>query len=458
MNNLRLINFRNIEDSSPIEIKPLTFFVGKNGAGKSSVLRLFPLLKQSFSEPKRGPLLWYTENGVDFGDFKTTVMKGKNTMGIGFDVLVGQRDNITINVLINIEAEHGDDQYDYVSSMQLNYDDVMIQIDFHHEKAVVFVNGEKVDNLIYYVQPYNLFPSVFSNEREDDAKLLDEVLPVINESNRSTYRGPYDLKYISFKEFSKKLEGKEIRFNLKKLFARIVCMNIMDILMDIYMVLNNELNSLTYIGPFRNSPQRYYRVQNKSTNMIDMYGSNMAGFVKAMSKNELMELNKILKPKYDFELAYESKFGQISLYIKKGNKKTNLIDNGYGYSQLMPILLAMNHFTHRRMLPNQYTEFLCVEQPELHLHPKMQSIFGTSLADAVIINRNTHQRNKCMIIETHSKQIIEAVGKSIYEKKVNSDDVAVYLFDQGKDKRAIIKKVSFNSEGYLDNWPMGFLG
>lgn len=459
MNNVRLLNFRNIEDSTPIELKPLTFFVGKNGAGKSSFLRLFPLLKQSLSEPRRGPLLWYTENGVDFGDFKTTVLKGESTMGIGFDIVVSDNKNkrTTLRILMRIEAEKGDEQYDYVSALDISYKDVKINIDFHNEKAVVNINGVDMGEQIYFVQSYSLFPSVFPKNRESDEKVVGEVLDIIYRNDNNYYRSAYEFIYMSFEEFSKLVEGKEIRYNIKNLFGRIVCMNLEDILSGIYMNLNNEMRNLTYIGPFRNSPQRYYRVQNKSTSMIDMYGSNMAVFVKAMSKNQLQELNAKLKPKYGFELEYESKFGQISLYIKKDKKKTNLIDNGYGYSQLMPILLALNAFNHSVYFP-YFTNLLCVEQPELHLHPKMQYEFGTTLADAVEINRALKNSKKFILIETHSRQIIEAVGKAIFDKQVKPDEVAVYLFEQGDNKRAFIKKTGFNNEGYLENWPIGFLG
>lgn len=460
MNNIRLINFRNISDSQPIELKPLTFFVGKNGAGKSSFLRLFPLLKQSLNEAKRGPLLWYTENGVDFGDFKTTVLKGESTIGIGFDINVTAqgRGIHTLTVLMQIEPERTDDQYDYVSSLQISYKDVIINIDFHHTKAEVKVNDEDMGEFPFYIQSYNLFPSVFSNDREKDEKLIDELVEILYPRRSLMYRGSYDFIYMSFSDFSKKLSGKEIPYNLKTLFGKVVCMNLEEMLNRIYMALNNEMRNLTYIGPFRNSPQRYYRVQNKSTRMIDMYGSNMAVFVKAMSKDQLKELNAKLKPRYGFELDYESKFGQISLYIKKDKKKTNLIDNGYGYSQLMPILLALNAFNQGLVIPSSYTNMLCVEQPELHLHPKMQFEFGTTLADAVELCRINSRDERKILVETHSRQIIEAVGHAIYNKQISSNDVAVYLFEQGSDNKATIKKTEFNEEGYLQNWPIGFLG
>lgn len=88
MDNIRLKKIRNIEESGTIKLKPLTIFVGKNGMGKSSLMRLFPLIKQSVAVSKKGSLLWYSEKGVDFGDFRTVVMRGKNNIQIDFSALV----------------------------------------------------------------------------------------------------------------------------------------------------------------------------------------------------------------------------------------------------------------------------------------------------------------------------------------------------------------------------------
>ena len=67
-------NYRSISDSGNIDICPLTVVVGKNSAGKSSFIRLFPLLKQTLERKISDPLLWYGDY-VDFGDFQHTVSK-----------------------------------------------------------------------------------------------------------------------------------------------------------------------------------------------------------------------------------------------------------------------------------------------------------------------------------------------------------------------------------------------
>ncbi|MBF0428109.1 MAG: AAA family ATPase, partial [Magnetococcales bacterium] len=47
MEMIQLKNLKNLTDTGEISLKPLTVLVGKNGSGKSSFLRFFPLLKQS---------------------------------------------------------------------------------------------------------------------------------------------------------------------------------------------------------------------------------------------------------------------------------------------------------------------------------------------------------------------------------------------------------------------------
>ena len=69
MKSIRVKNFRSFVDTNEISIKPLTVLLGKNSSGKSSFLRLFPLLKQSFDERTRGALSLFGRD-VDFGEFK----------------------------------------------------------------------------------------------------------------------------------------------------------------------------------------------------------------------------------------------------------------------------------------------------------------------------------------------------------------------------------------------------
>ena len=230
--------------------------------------------------------------------------------------------------------------------------------------------------------------------------------------------------------------------------------------MNIQMQIRIEMDNVTYIGPFREAPKRYYRFQNLATHKIDSMGSNMAVYVNAMHTDKIKAFNGILQEKYKFQLEVESHFGQISLFIKKDkNDKTNIVDNGFGYSQLMPVLLALHTFN----TTNEHTVFpfrsdfqmLCIEQPELHLHPAMQRKIGSSLADSTkhIV---AESQQKYILLETHSRSLIDSIGEAIASGDISSDNVAVFLFESD-NQIAKIRSTRFDEDGYLTNWPLGFL-
>lgn len=77
INSIGIKNFRSLKElkidgKNFIELKPITLLLGKNSSGKSSFLRIFPLLKQSVTSRTRGALALFGDE-VDFGDFATTI-------------------------------------------------------------------------------------------------------------------------------------------------------------------------------------------------------------------------------------------------------------------------------------------------------------------------------------------------------------------------------------------------
>ena len=84
LNSFRIRNLRAIEDSGFIDIKPINIFVGRNSSGKSTMARVFPLLRQSAEATKRGPILWWGRL-VDFGSFDEAVNRYSSRKEIIFD-------------------------------------------------------------------------------------------------------------------------------------------------------------------------------------------------------------------------------------------------------------------------------------------------------------------------------------------------------------------------------------
>ena len=122
--------------------------------------------------------------------------------------------------------------------------------------------------------------------------------------------------------------------------------------------------------------------------------------------------------------------------------KVNIADVGFGVSQVVPIII-------HGLLLDQYST-LMIEQPELHLHPKMQM----KLADfflALAIDR------KNLIIETHSEHIINRLVRRVVEDTDNQFIRLVGInFVSSTKKGSKIDKVVLSDGDGIVNWPDEF--
>ena len=112
---------------------------------------------------------------------------------------------------------------------------------------------------------------------------------------------------------------------------------------------------------------------------------------------------------------------------------------------------------------------ICVEQPEIHLHPRLQAQLGDFLIDTTKM-RDGNQ----WIVETHSELLIERIQRRIREGVLSSDDVSVLYVDPARarskrireaglteDERStagsVIKELRLGPDGsFVDAWPQGF--
>ena len=145
----------------------------------------------------------------------------------------------------------------------------------------------------------------------------------------------------------------------------------------------------------------------------------------------------------------------MSIYIRKSGDQDryNLSDTGFGYSQILPIVTQLWFIANnpkKRLYLSRYPTTIIIEQPELHLHPKLQS----KLISAICSLSNRYFR---FIIETHSETIINKIGDLIYNKKIGNKDVNIQIFSKKNEKmETIVESSSYDEEGFLENWPIGF--
>jgi predicted ATPase len=84
-----------------------------------------------------------------------------------------------------------------------------------------------------------------------------------------------------------------------------------------------------------------------------------------------------------------------------------------------------------------------IEEPESHLHPKLQSLLADFFADAYK-TFGIH-----FIIETHSEYLIRKLQYLIAKKEIKKEDVAIYYFDQDPTKEDYIRKMEIDDNGFM---------
>lgn len=98
-----------------------------------------------------------------------------------------------------------------------------------------------------------------------------------------------------------------------------------------------------------------------------------------------------------------------------------------------------------------HAQVICVEEPELHLHPRLQAKLGNLFATSVL------RRSNQVILETHSESILLRVRRLVRSGKLRPDEVAVLYVDNTSEAGASVRRLRLGEQGeLLDPWPTGF--
>ncbi len=131
------------------------------------------------------------------------------------------------------------------------------------------------------------------------------------------------------------------------------------------------------------------------------------------------------------------KFGKRA----KGSKH-NLIDVGYGVSQVLPVITEL-------LRPSGPGMFL-MQQPEVHLHPSAQAALGSLLCTVATPERQ-------LVIETHSDHLLDRIRMDVRDgkTKLKPEDVSILYFERtGLD--VAIHSIRIDGQGNIVGAPAGY--
>ncbi|MDE0126517.1 MAG: AAA family ATPase [Bryobacterales bacterium] len=184
-------------------------------------------------------------------------------------------------------------------------------------------------------------------------------------------------------------------------------------------------------APVRSRPRRTYDPlppeRDPEGDYIPMYFSSLAIAEPTIWKNLKHELQSFGKSSGLFDELSIRHLGHkriepFQIQVRRFGSKhkgpmRNIIDVGYGVSQVLPLITEL--------LQTDSESMFLIQQPEVHLHPTAQAALGSLFCQIA----NWKQQ---LIVETHSDYIVDRIRMDVRDKKsnLNAEDVSILYFER----------------------------
>ena len=509
MDFIQVSNVRSLASTPPVPISPITLLLGTNSSGKSTFLRLIPLIKQSSESRSREPILWLGRL-VDFGSFGEAITRysSANALNLRFTFWVP-----AYVLRGRTFALHSEEKQDELEKIDLSIaangaalserpSTVEVHVAFENHTLELHVNAEQeVSKLLINGFNYSdmaasalrvrewhaMLPAItwefdesitkhtfgtelldFVRHRTHGNTSVDRVAEIVESFATAplpsllarTQRSPAaDATWSSrardwtdnTSEFQK-LRSLVLGYQLQRVFSGL----------EAYLTLQGA--NIRYITPLRASAERYYRNQGVAVEEVDSQGQNTAMYLHNLTRHERQNFAAWMHKFFGVTIGTHAISGHVSLELRETSQVAegfNLADTGFGYSQMLPILVQLWAVTQpsprkQPRMPLRTPHIFAIEQPELHLHPRLQA----QLADVLIAalsaarERNIDLR---LLIETHSEHLVNRFGLRVAQGKINADSVGIALFEKASfSEPTTVRTTKFASSGFIESWPYGF--
>ncbi|SMN12032.1 hypothetical protein SPBRAN_235 [uncultured Candidatus Thioglobus sp.] len=420
INKFIIEDVRCFAEKQELEIRPLTFLVGENSTGKSTVLGCFQAMHSLFSKDFRFGIDFNIEpyQMGAFADIARKIVAPKKFV-LGFKI---QYDTDKESQVLVTFCEKKSSSEPIIEN---------IKWIFHNGEIDVIRRKNKKDN-----------PLSVDTTDQSYTKFMVRISVDIWDMHA------FDINFLSFwfqdilfinkKDKPSKAEGKAFSAFLEKHEYR-----------ELYWQMRKQK---TYsIAPIRSKPKRTYDPI-KETVASD--GSEIPMFLKNLNMSNKQEWDNLKQALLSFGKTSglftdikvrklgKSASDPFQLQIKVKGPTTNLMDVGYGISQVLPILV--------RILTASNATFL-MQQPEVHLHPKGQAELTSLLVNMI----KDEDRKHSFIIETHSDYMIDRARIEIMRGKISPDDVSL-IYMQPVRNKAKVHNISFDEQANMIGVPQGY--
>ncbi|TFG25574.1 MAG: DUF3696 domain-containing protein [Promethearchaeota archaeon] len=459
---ISLENFKAFKELKNFEVKPITILCGINSCGKTSIIHSILLFKQTLESRKRNILLL---NGkyVKLGTFENIIYNKDQKQIIEFifefklnlkhlirrgPALFIIRDLITQDFFKALNDDDKELRFEFLIGIKIKEE--IDESKFTYLKPIridrlqIKVKDEIIKNKKYQGSCINL-----KYIKKDQYKIIyNNIVKKYRDSK--TVSGEKLVKIDEFSQFYPLIQDTAINVRL-------------DIFRNIEYILNQIFHNYRFIGPLREEPSRRYiyedevlEIGNKGENSAYLFlnekGKKLSDQFFYNSKNENFELIKKINLEQavnrnlevlgikNFKVSPQREIIYMNMKSKSAPIDVNIADNGFGTSQIFPIILEG--------LRMEKGDTLILEQPEIHLHPKMQM----QMADFFV---TLAKSNKNVLVETHSDHIIYRLVRRIIENKINPNLIKIYFIKPSEDG-STYEEIKIDEIKGIIKWPEGF--
>ncbi len=415
---LTIKDLRCFSGEQHFDIRPLTFLVGANSTGKTTVMSCFSTIYKHISQkgfrfrhPDFNKEPYFMGSFIDIARRSKAGGEKKNIQT--FEIGISHNNDIKYNFSFKKKKASAEP---VIKTVSAGFKNISFFCRKKGEDILCTIKDNKSNKVIRKSEHY-----VSLDNNNDDISPAWPILepPYIPRINRSRQDiGNKALEYL--------------HSCTRKLFAE----------------------SIFDSAPIRSKPQRTYDPIKESPSPegseIPVLLSNLRGKTRDWKKlhKNLINFGKASDLFSDIKvrrLGGKTKGDPFQLQFKVRGFVSNIIDTGYGLSQILPLLVRLFDSDIQARHPSKRGTRFLLQQPEVHLHPEAQAELASLFVKSTKINNS-------FLIETHSDYMLDRTRIEIRKGKIAPDQVSIVYLEPVKD-RVKAHNISIDKHGNLIGAP-----